>query len=482
MVNSLSVVHNPTENPQRQTINNMKQHDKGYYAPWEKAYQAIATPFEEFIHRQTTTGILLITCAIIALLIANTPLYVPYEKLLHLQIGLFAGSWRIEHDVHHWINDGLMAIFFFVVGLEIKREILTGDLSKPRNAILPVAAAIGGMVVPALFYVLVNGDGYGARGWGIPMATDIAFAVGVMALLGSRVPRSLLTFLVALAIVDDLGAVTVIAVFYTEELNMQYLGAAVIITAMMYMLNLMGIRKPLPYFLMAVVLWIAMEGSGVHATIAGIFAAWTIPAYSRFTPRAFSEEIRNILDRFDEHDEDGKPLINNPKQAGLAWKMGKAYDLGISPLQKLESGLHIPSTYLVIPLFALANAAIPLNLESISTAMTDPIALGIVFGLVGGKLVGVAGAVLLVQKLGIGTLPADLNFRHIIGAALAAGIGFTMSIFIAELAFKWDGETVVVAKMGILFASLIAGIAAYVWLRFFTQPVHQEKELLSETA
>ena len=283
----------------------------------------------------------------------------------------------------------------------------------------------------------------------------------------------MLTFLVALAIVDDLGAVTVIALFYTDEVNLMYLGAAVLITVFMYMLNLMGIRRSLPYFLFAIVLWMVMEGSGVHATIAGIFAAWTIPAYSRFTPNAFSNEIRTILDRFDEHGEDGKPLINNPKQAGLAWKMGKAYDLGISPLQRLESGLHIPSTYLVIPLFALANAAIPLDLESISSAMTDPIALGIVFGLVFGKLVGIAGSVWLLQKMGIGVMPAGLNLNHIVGAGFVAGIGFTMSIFISELAFSWDGEIVVVAKMGILFASLIAGICGYLWLRLFTEPAKE---------
>jgi len=449
----------------------MSNEKRFYFAPWEKAYQRIATPFEEFIHRQTTTGILLIACAVIALIIANSPLLEPYDELLHMRIGLFTENWRIEHNVHHWINDGLMTIFFFVVGLEIKREILTGDLSKPQNAILPVAAAIGGMLVPALFYYLINSDGIGARGWGIPMATDIAFAVGVMALLGNRVPKSLLTFLVALAIVDDLGAVTVIALFYTEQVNLMYLVAAVLIIAFMYILNLMGIRHSLPYFLFAVVLWIVMEGSGVHATIAGIFAAWTIPAYSRFTPDTFSAEIRSILDRFDDHGEDGKPLINNPKQASLAWKMGKAYDLGISPLQRLESGLHIPSTYLVIPLFALANAAIPLDMASITSAMSDPIAIGIMFGLVLGKLVGIAGSVWLLQKFNIGTLPAGVNIKHVIGAGFVAGIGFTMSIFISELAFKWDEEIVVVAKMGILFSSLIAGICGYLWLRFFTQPV-----------
>jgi len=316
----------------------------------------------------------------------------------------------------------------------------------------------------------MNIDGIGVRGWGIPMATDIAFAVGVMALLGNRVPRSLLTFLVALAIVDDLGAVTVIALFYTEQLNLLYIGAAIFITALMYMLNLMGIRQSLPYFLLAVVLWMVMEGSGVHATIAGIFAAWTIPAYSRFAPDEFSTEVRTILDRFDEHAEAGTPLINNPKQVGLAWKMGRAYDLGISPLQRLESGLHIPSTYLVIPLFALANAAIPLDLESIFSAMNDPVALGIILGLVIGKLVGIAGTVWVLQKIGIGVLPKGLNIKHIVGAGFVAGIGFTMSIFISELAFIWDGDIVVVAKMGILFASLIAGICGFLWLRFFTEP------------
>ncbi len=449
-------------------MNNMSTQNKEYYAPWEKAYQKFATPFEEFIHRQTTTGILLIGCAIIALIIANSPLLEAYEDFLHLKIGISVGNWRLEHTVHHWINDGLMTIFFFVVGLEIKREILTGDLSSFKNAVLPVIAAIGGMVVPAVLYLLINSDGVGARGWGIPMATDIAFAVGVMALLGSRVPRSLLTFLVALAIVDDLGAVTVIALFYTETINSNFLGAAVLITFMMYMLNLAGIRRPLPYFLFAIALWIAMEGSGVHATIAGIFAAWTIPAYSRYTPREFSNNIRKILDRFDEHDEEGIPLINNPRQTGLAWKISHAYDVGISPLQRLESGLHIPSTYIVIPLFALANAAIPLDGESLVNSLSDPIAIGIIAGLVVGKIIGISGSVLLARQLGIGQLPEGVTSSHIIGASMLAGIGFTMSIFISELAFKWDGDTVVIAKMGILCASLIAGIGGYIWLRWCT--------------
>ncbi|MCW8928781.1 MAG: Na+/H+ antiporter NhaA [Gammaproteobacteria bacterium] len=441
---------------------------RGYYAPLEKVYQKIVTPFEEFIYRQTTTGILLITCAIIALIIANTPLVIPYEKLLHTQVGFFSGQWKIEHSVHHWINDGLMTIFFFVVGLEIKREILTGDLSNPYNAILPVGAAIGGMIVPALFYYMLNGDGYGARGWGIPMATDIAFAVGVLALLGNRIPKSLLTFLVALAIVDDLGAVTVIALFYTEELNWIYLSSALFLIIIMYTLNLMGIRRTLPYFILTVLLWMLMEGSGIHATIAGIFAAWTIPAYSRYSSNEFSQEIRDILEQFDKQQNDNNSSPNNDsRQMMLIHQLGDVYKVGISPLHKLESNLHIPTTYLVIPAFALANAAIPLNWSSINDALTDSIALGIALGLVAGKLIGITGSVYLMQKLNIGKLPKSLNFKHIIGAGFMGGIGFTMSIFISDLAFEWDSEVIVVAKMGILFASIISGILGFLWLRFF---------------
>jgi len=448
----------------------MTDNNNIYYAPWERAYQRIATPFEEFLHRQTTTGILLIACAAIALVIANSPLLGVYNQLLHVNIAVSAGNWKIEHTVHHWINDGLMTIFFFVVGLEIKREVLVGELSNIKNAILPIIGAIGGMVVPAAFYLLIAGEGDYSKGWGIPMATDIAFAVGVMALLGNRIPRTLLTFLVALAIVDDLGAVTVIALFYTDTIDTFYLSAAVIITVMMIIINLMGIRRALPYFVLAVMLWIAMEGSGVHATIAGIIAAWTIPAYSRYRPKDLGLKMRSLLDAFDNHSDQNELLINNPQQSSLTWCMSQTITLGMSPLQKLESSLHIPSTYIVIPIFALANAAIPLSAEAISNAIESPVALGIGVGLILGKLIGVAGTVILADMMGIGVLPKGTNWKHIIGASLLAGIGFTMSIFISELAFVWDGKIVEQAKMGILAASLLAGILGYVWLRWFTSP------------
>ncbi|HEB96087.1 MAG TPA: Na+/H+ antiporter NhaA [Sedimenticola thiotaurini] len=454
----------------------MPEQRRLYFAPWERAYERIATPFEEFLHRQTTTGILLIGCAIVALIIANSPLYEAYQHLLHLEVGFAAGSRVFEYSVHHWINDGLMTIFFFVVGLEIKREVLVGELSNIRNAMLPVIAAIGGMVVPALIYVWINAGTDGVSGWGIPMATDIAFAVGVMALLGNRVPRGLLTFLVALAIVDDLGAVTVIALFYTAEINLGYLGLAALITILMYALNLSGIRRALPYFILATFLWISMQGSGIHATIAGIIAAWTIPAYSRYQPRLFSHRMRELLDQFDASETPGQPLINNAQQTGRVWNMNQTMLLMVSPLQKLESALHIPSTYIVIPLFALANAAIPLDLASLAAAFDNLIALGIMAGLVLGKLIGVAGTVILAVKLGIGRLPQGVTPSHIVGAGLLAGIGFTMSIFISELAFKWDGSLVVVAKMGILAASLVAGFGGYAWLRWMTPPIEDEGE------
>ncbi|RMG59952.1 MAG: Na+/H+ antiporter NhaA [Gammaproteobacteria bacterium] len=439
---------------------------KEYLAPWERAFDRILTPFEEFIHRQTTTGILLISCAVIALIIGNSPLADAYAHLMHAKVAITAGSWKIEHSVHHWINDGLMTLFFFVVGLEIKREVLVGELSRVQQALLPIVAAIGGMLVPALIYAALNSGTEGARGWGIPMATDIAFAVGVMALLGSRVPKSLLTFLVALAIVDDLGAVTVIALFYTDDLNFHYLGAALLVIAGLVVLNRLGVRRPLPYFVLATLLWMAFEGSGVHATVAGIFAAWTIPARPRFSTGSFVTHMTELLDKFRQYDEPGTPLVTNPRQSAIIWKMDQAVNLAVSPLQRLESALHLPVTYVIIPLFALANAAIALSPRDIAAALEGSVAPGIVLGLVGGKLLGIAGSVWLARRLGIGRLPDGVSMSHITGAALLAGIGFTMSIFIADLAFYGNAAQINAAKMGILAASLIAGLAGYAWLRW----------------
>ena len=261
---------------------------KGVYnAPWEKSFDRLLTPLEEFIHRQTTSGVLLMICAVIALFIANGPLHEQYEHFLHTQIGFNMGSIDFSLSIHHWINEGLMAMFFFIMGLELKRELMVGELSSPKQALLPIMAAIGGMVVPALFYVVFNLSSDSISGWGIPMATDIAFAIGALSLLGSRIPKSLITFLIALAIVDDLGAVAVIALFYTESINLVALAYAGGCALLLISLNLGGIRRPLPYAAVGALLWAAMLTSGIHATIAGIVVAFVIPIRPKFEPDTF---------------------------------------------------------------------------------------------------------------------------------------------------------------------------------------------------
>jgi NhaA family Na+:H+ antiporter len=439
--------------------------DKGvYHAPWEKAFDKVLTPFEEFIHRQTTSGLLLMTTAIIALLLANGPAAYFYHQLQHLEIGIRIGSWSLENNLHHWVNDGLMALFFFVVGLELKREILVGELANPRQAALPIVAAIGGMVVPALIYFAINPHGDAARGWGIPMATDIAFALGAIALLAGRVPKALITFLVALAIVDDLGAVIVIAIFYTEKLSMGWLMTSGVFFALLLILNVAGIRKLTPYFILAVFLWYAMFESGVHATLAGVLGAFSVPARPRYNPARFSEQVKESIARFDASHVPGQSIMTNDKLRGIVQSLESGALQVQTPLQRLEHAWHLPVAYLVIPVFALFNAGIPLEFASIGNALAHPVTLGVSMGLIVGKVLGISAASWIAIKLGIGRLPAGTRFNQIIGVSLLGGIGFTMSIFIAELGFAHQPQLLLMAKTGILFASLFAGISGFIWL------------------
>jgi NhaA family Na+:H+ antiporter len=435
-----------------------------YHAPWEKAFDRVLTPFEEFIHRQTTGGLLLIATAVIALLLANGPLAYLYHQAQHLEIGINIGSWSLENSLHHWINDGLMALFFFVVGLELKREILVGELANPRMAALPIVAAIGGMVVPALIYFMINPEGDAARGWGIPMATDIAFALGAIALLASRVPRALITFLVALAIVDDLGAVMVIAVFYTEKLSMGWLMTSGIFFGLLMILNVAGIRKLTPYFILAVFLWYAMLQSGVHATIAGILGAFSVPARPKYNPTHFSNHVKESIAQFDASHVPGQSIMTNDKLRGIVHALESGALQVQAPLQRLEHAWHLPVAYFVIPVFALFNAGIPLDFASIGETLAHPVTLGVSMGLVAGKVLGISGFSWVAIKLGVGHLPAGTRFNQIIGVSLLGGIGFTMSIFIAELGFIHQPQLLLMAKTGILFASLFAGVAGFIWL------------------
>lgn len=435
-----------------------------FYSPWEKSFDKILTPFEEFIHQQTTSGLLLMSMAVLALILANGPLAADYVHFMHTMISLGIGSWKFEMSLHHLINDGVMALFFFVVGLELKREILVGELANLRNAALPIGAAIGGMVVPALIYLAINPEGDAAIGWGIPMATDIAFAIGALALLASRVPKALITFLVALAIVDDLGAVIVIAVFYTETIVFGPLFIALGLVALLVMLNLSGVRKSMPYVIIGMFLWYALLQSGIHATLAGILTAFTIPAIPRYKPELFSASVKELMQRFDASHEQGKSIMRNDKLRAVVQTLENGVHSVEAPLQRLEHAWHIPVAYLVIPIFALANAGIPIEVNALGETVTHPVMLGVTMGLVLGKFIGITGVSWLLLKLGVAVLPKDTRFTQIAGVSLLAGIGFTMSIFVAELGFAGHAEYLLMAKTGILSASIFTGVAGFIWL------------------
>ncbi len=441
-----------------------------YHAPWEKSFDKILTPFEEFIHRQTTSGLLLMGMAIIAMVLANGPLASAYEHAIHTLAGFNISDWTLQMTLHHWINDGLMALFFFVVGLELKREFLVGELASLRNAVLPIAAAIGGMVVPALIYFAFNPAGDAALGWGIPMATDIAFAIGALALLASRVPKALITFLVALAIVDDLGAVMVIAVFYTDTIALGPLAAVGALFALLIVFNVSGIRKTLPYFIVAVLLWYALLQSGVHATLAGILGAMTVPATPKYNPERFVEHVAGLMRRFEASHEPGKSIMTNDALRGIVQTLENGVHSVEAPLQRLEHIWHMPVAYLVIPIFALANAGIALNFNTLGETLNHPVMLGVAFGLVLGKFIGITGFSWVVLKLGVAELPKDTRFTQIAGVSLLAGIGFTMSIFVAQLGFNEREDLLLMAKTGILVASLLAGVAGFIWLYLVSKP------------
>jgi NhaA family Na+:H+ antiporter len=438
------------------------------YAPWEKAFNKIATPFEHFLHAQTTTGLVLMFMTVVALILANSPLADAYAHFFHMKIDFNVGSWVLSHTLHHWINDGLMAIFFFIIGLEIKREILAGELSDIKVAILPILAAIGGMVFPALIYLGINYGSAGVNGWGIPMATDIAFAISALVLLGKRVPTSLVTFLVALAIVDDLGAVLVIAIFYTDTIQFLPLGLAGVMLALLITLNRFGIHAILPYFIVGLFMWFFMLESGVHATIAGVLAALTIPSKPKRTPVTFADDTKKLIDDYQKYPVTTDHVMHENQKAILINIKDKIDSVG-TPAARLEHDLHLPVALIIIPLFALANAGIAIDFNSIGDTIVQPVSLGIIAGLILGKVLGIFGVAWLAIKLKIATLPENSKMSQIFGVAFLGGIGFTMSIFVADLAFIGNPELIFQAKVGVLAASLFAGLFGYFWLKMVSK-------------
>jgi len=425
--------------------------------------ERIVRPFQDFANKQSSGGILLIIATAVALIWANSPWAESYVALWHTKLSVGVGDFSISKDLTHWINDGLMALFFLVVGLEIKREVLVGELSSARNAALPVVAALGGAVVPALIYLLINAGTEGSAGWGIPMATDIAFALGILALLGQKVPTALKVFLTALAIVDDIVAVLVIALFYTSEISWGALGGGAVFLAALIVANVLGVGRTLLYAVLGVGLWLCFLLSGVHATIAGILLALTIPATSFINPGVFLERSRYVLDRFEKAGEKGENVLSNEeRQAALHALNHAAYKLE-PPLHELEHNLHPWVVFAIMPLFALANAGVQLG-GGVVEALTSPVALGIVAGLVVGKQLGITLLVWLAVRSGLSELPEGIGWRHVYGVGWLAGIGFTMSLFISDLAFT-DASLIEDAKLGIECASLIAGVVGWTILR-----------------
>jgi len=420
---------------------------------------------QHFVNRSAAGGIVLLGAAIVALLLANSPLAGTYQAVLHTEIGIEVGSFALRADVLHWINDGLMAIFFLVVGLEIKRELLVGELANPQAAALPIAAAFGGVLVPAAIYLALNAGGSGRRGWGVPMATDIAFALGCLALLGPRVPFGLKIFLTAVAIVDDLLAVLVIAIFYTGELNFMALGAGVAVLVVLVGLNRLGIRTIGIYLALGLVVWLAFLQSGVHATIAGVLIALTIPARNRIDAPTFRGRAHELVRHFDADagQSDSAPMLTDEQQQSAVIELEELCEAVQAPLQKLEHALHMWVQLGVMPIFALANAGVALSPGALG-GDTATVALGIVLGLVLGKPIGILLASWLAIRTGLATLPHGVGWHHMLGTGVLAGIGFTMSLFIAQLGFR-DAAVLEVAKLAILLASLIAGTIGMVLLR-----------------
>jgi NhaA family Na+:H+ antiporter len=438
------------------------------YQPLEPLpIERLLKPFALFAKQASAGGIVLLACAVIALLWANSPLGEYYFRLWSTPVEVrFGNLIDIDKPLLLWINDGLMAVFFFLVGMEIKRELLVGELRSPRKAMLPMAAAVGGMVVPALIYASLNWGTPEVRGWGVPMATDIAFALGALALLGTRAPLALKVFLTALAIVDDLGAVLVIALFYTENLKVNALLYSLLFWGAMIAMNRLSVRSGLAYFLVSVGMWYFMLKSGVHATVAGVLGAFAIPVRSRIDPELFIVRVREYLNQFDQPVTE-RTIILSPEQQSAVEAIEREALRVQSPLQRLEHRLHYFVAFFVMPIFALANAGVALGGEG-GLNWTSRVIWGVALGLLIGKPLGIALFSWLAVRLGLAQLPQGINFVHIVGVGFLGGIGFTMALFIAGLAFR--GDELNYAKLGILAGSALAGVIGFMMLRMWTKP------------
>jgi NhaA family Na+:H+ antiporter len=405
-------------------------------------------PLQQFFRLEASGGLVLL-CATVAALIWANAAGAAYEDFWTTQVTVTVGDFTVEETVRDLVNDGLMAIFFLVIGLEVKRELAVGELSDLKAALLPVVAALGGMAVPALVFLAVIGGGEGGDGWGIPMATDVAFALGALAALGRRVPTGLVAFLLGVAVIDDVGAIVVIAIWYTDSLALGWLAAAICALVAMAALRRVDVRSMIPYVALGVTAWFCTLESGVHPTIAAVAIGLMTPVRPFQDPATVSAEaVRTAEETADEPDD---PDADAGRWRRLAWLSKEA----ISPLTRIEHSLHEWSSFVVLPIFALANAGIPLDADSLEAATETRIALAVALGLVIGKTVGLTAGVALAVGLGVGRLPAGVRWAHILGVGALAGIGFTVSLFVAGLAYS-DVAALDAAKIGVLGGSLVA--------------------------
>ncbi|MEE9910155.1 MAG: Na+/H+ antiporter NhaA [Deltaproteobacteria bacterium] len=435
--------------------------------PLEPLFGKIIGPFERFLQRVTAGGIVLMVMTLLTLIVASSPWGDAYRHLWETPLRIGIGHESLSMSLHAWVNEGLMALFFLLVGLELKREILVGELASLRNAALPVAGAIGGMLAPAMIYYLVNPSGETSAGWGVPMATDIAFAVGILVLLAWRIPKNLIIFLTALAIADDLGAVLVIALFYTQTIDAKLLAAAMGFIGILFLCNRAGIRYALPYAVLGILLWLALLQSGIHATLAGVILAFTIPARPVYTPHQFNEHLDDMKNALRVKADNSEPNVASPdinRMYAIAENLEKASSAVQSPQQRMQHHLSPWVTFGVIPLFAMANAGLDLLAIPFREVIAAPVTMGVMLGLILGKFLGISSFAWMAVKLGWARLPRGVRWRHILGAAWLGGIGFTMSLFIAQLAFATRPLLFEEARLGIIMASVIAATIGLTWL------------------
>ena len=429
----------------------------------QRGLENMQHPFSNFIRAQTTTSLFLLLATIVALWWANSEYVSTYENLIHTRIGFFLGEFQLQATFKHIMNDGLMVIFFFLLGLEIKREIIAGDLAQADNRRMLIFCAIGGMVVPAIIYSFFNWSLASQMGWGIPMATDTAFALGVLTLVRKHIPVSLLAFIVGLAIVDDVGAILVIAIFYTQEISLFYLLSSFALIILLAVSNYAGVRQPIFYIIVGIAAWWMMLQSGVHPTFAGVAIALTAPARPKLSSTKLLDKAKATINTMQKKSYP-VDVLGSRRDHEKVLEVRDFAERASTPLRRWEDALDLPVALFILPLFALTNAGIPFNLNSLSESFLHPTGIGIITGLVLGKFIGISGACWIALRFNLGRLPKGVNFQHVIGASLIAGIGFTMSTFIATLGFDAQPENLHIAKTSIIIASVLSALIGVLYI------------------